>query len=170
MLSWSHLHSIQSSIHITDQSRLHKHLGEGSPLYSLYRYVPRQRVLFFKLFWSEIWYQFQPFWSEKGQCLCTLVLNWVCFLEELATSSSFGDENFCVFFIHMYSLLPERYFWSSQTRVLNQFRPSPFFPFSIAGNAFPDIGSVRSKKKKPKKKNHIDKKSRHRGPWYPRMT
>ena len=34
---------------------------------------------------------FQPFWSEMGYGLCTLVLNWVCFFEE-ATSSSFGDK------------------------------------------------------------------------------
>ena len=34
----------------------------------------RQRVCFF-----------QPFWSVIGYGLCTLVLNWVCFLEELAT-------------------------------------------------------------------------------------
>ena len=53
----------------------------GSPLYRLYGYVRRQRVCFF-----------QPFWSEIGYGLCTLVLNWVCFLEELATSSSFGDK------------------------------------------------------------------------------
>ena len=48
--------------------------------------------VFFQLFWSEIGYQFRPFWSEKGYGLCTLVLNWVCFLEELATSSSFGNK------------------------------------------------------------------------------
>ena len=30
----------------------------GSPLYRLYRYVPRQRICFFKPFWSEIGYQF----------------------------------------------------------------------------------------------------------------
>ena len=35
---------------------------------------------------------FQPFWAEIGYGLCTLVLNWVCFLEELATSSSFGNK------------------------------------------------------------------------------
>ena len=35
---------------------------------------------------------FQPFWSEIGYGLCTLVLSWVCYLEELATSSSFGDK------------------------------------------------------------------------------
>ena len=34
---------------------------------------------------------FRPFWSEIGYGLCTLVLNWVCLLEELATSSSFDD-------------------------------------------------------------------------------
>ena len=65
--------------------------GRGSPLYRLYSYVPRQKV-FFKLFWFEIGYQFRPFWSETGYGLCLLVLNWVCFLKELATSSSFGDE------------------------------------------------------------------------------
>ena len=27
-------------------------------------------------------YQFEPFWPEIGYGLCTLVLNWVCFLEE----------------------------------------------------------------------------------------
>ena len=30
--------------------------------------------------------------SEIGYRLCTLVLDWVCVLEELATSSSFGDK------------------------------------------------------------------------------
>ena len=44
--------------------------------------------MFFKPFWSEIGYQFRPFGSEIGYGLCTLVLNWVCFLEELATCSS----------------------------------------------------------------------------------
>ena len=46
----------------------------------------------FQPFWSEIGYQFRPFWPEIGYGLCTLVLNWVCFLEELATSSSFGNK------------------------------------------------------------------------------
>ena len=46
----------------------------------------------FQPFWSEKGYQSRPFWSEIGYGLCTLVLNWVCFLEELATSSSFGDK------------------------------------------------------------------------------
>ena len=32
----------------------------------------------------------RPFWSETGYGLFPLVLNWVRFLEELATSSSFG--------------------------------------------------------------------------------
>ena len=41
---------------------------------------------------SEIGHQCRPFWSEIGYGLCTLVLNWVCFLEELATYSSFGDK------------------------------------------------------------------------------
>ena len=35
---------------------------------------------------------FQSFWSEIVYGLCTLVLSWVCYLEELATSSSFGDK------------------------------------------------------------------------------
>ena len=48
--------------------------------------------MFFLPFWSEIGYQFRPFWSEIGYGLCTLVLNWVVFLEELVTSSSFGDK------------------------------------------------------------------------------
>ena len=43
-------------------------------------------------FWFEIGYQFRPFQSETGYGLCLLVLNWVCFLEELVTSSSFGDK------------------------------------------------------------------------------
>ena len=34
----------------------------------------------------------RPFWSERGYGFCPLVLNWVCFLEELATSSSFIDK------------------------------------------------------------------------------
>ena len=46
----------------------------------------------FYSFWSEKGYQSRPFWSEIGYGLCTLVLNWICFLEELATSSSFGDK------------------------------------------------------------------------------
>ena len=41
---------------------------------------------------GNVWSEFRPFWSEIGYGLCTLVLNWVCFLEELATSSSFGDK------------------------------------------------------------------------------
>ena len=65
---------------------------EGIPLYWLYRYVPAKRFFFLKPFWFEIGYQFRPFWSETGYGLCLLVLNWVCFLEELATSSSFGDK------------------------------------------------------------------------------
>ena len=51
-------------------------------------------MFFFQPFWSEIGYQFRPFWPEIGYGLCTLVLNWVCFLEELATSSLFGDKTF----------------------------------------------------------------------------
>ena len=51
---------------------------------------------FFQPFWFEMGHQFRPFWSETGYGLCLLVLNWVCllvcFLEELATSSSFGDK------------------------------------------------------------------------------
>ena len=43
-------------------------------------------------FWSEIGYQFRPFWPEIGYGLCTLVVNWICFWEELATSSSLGDK------------------------------------------------------------------------------
>ena len=46
----------------------------------------------FQPFWSEKRYQSRPVWSEIGHGLCTLVLNWICFLEELATSSSFGDK------------------------------------------------------------------------------
>ena len=46
----------------------------------------------FQPFWSEIGYKFRPFWSEIGCGLCTLDLNWICFLEELAGSSSFGDK------------------------------------------------------------------------------
>ena len=69
--------------------------GGGSPLHRLYRYVPRQRVCFFffaVLVWN-IGYQFRPsFWSEIGYGLCNLVLNWVCFLEQLATSLSLGDK------------------------------------------------------------------------------
>ena len=40
----------------------------------------------FQPFWSEKGYQVRPFWSERGYGLWNLVLNWVCFLEELATS------------------------------------------------------------------------------------
>ena len=46
----------------------------------------------FQPFWSETGYQFRPFWYEIGCGLCTLDLNWICFLEELAGSSSFGDK------------------------------------------------------------------------------
>ena len=49
------------------------------------------------MFWSEIGDQFRPFWSEIGYGLCTLVLNWVRFLEELATSSSFGNESISLY-------------------------------------------------------------------------
>ena len=48
--------------------------------------------VFFQPFWSEIGYQLLPLWSEIGYGLCTLVLNWVFFLAQLATSSSFGDK------------------------------------------------------------------------------
>ena len=54
------------------------------------------RVCFFLPFWSEIGYQFRPFWSEIGYGLCTLVLNWVCFLEE--ATSSFSDKT--TYFVH----------------------------------------------------------------------
>ena len=43
----------------------------------------RQRVWFF----SRFGINFDHFWSGIGYDLCTLVLNWVCFLEE-ATSPS----------------------------------------------------------------------------------
>ena len=46
----------------------------------------------FQPFWSEKGYQVRPFWSEREYGLLNLVLNWVCFLEELATSWSFGDK------------------------------------------------------------------------------
>ena len=49
-------------------------------------------MFFFSCFGSGIGYQFRPFWSEIWYGLCTLVWNWVCFLEELATSSSFGNK------------------------------------------------------------------------------
>ena len=68
----------------------------GNPLHRIYGYVWRQRVRFFQPSWSEIGYQFQPFRSEMGYGWCTLVLNWVCFLEELAASSSFGDKTILV--------------------------------------------------------------------------
>ena len=48
-------------------------------------------VWFFSRF-GLLGYQFRPFWPEIGYGLCTLVLNWARFLEELATSSSFGDK------------------------------------------------------------------------------
>ena len=52
--------------------------------------------VFFLAVWSEIGYQFRPVWSEIGYGLCTLVLNWVCSLEE-ATSSSFSDNTIAMF-------------------------------------------------------------------------
>ena len=69
--------------------------GRGTPLHRLYRYVQRQRV-WFLAFLVDVGYQFRPFWSEIGFGLCTLVLNWVCFLEE-TTSSSFGDRTISLF-------------------------------------------------------------------------
>ena len=54
----------------------------------------KEYVFFFfaVLVWN-IGYQFRPsFWSEIGYGLCNLVLNWVCFLEQLATSLSLGDK------------------------------------------------------------------------------
>ena len=86
-----------------NQSRLRKQRDSKSPT----RFSPRWVVpyigyigmcrakgyAFFSCFGrSEIGHQCRPFWSEIGYGLCTLVLNWVCFLEELATSSSFGDK------------------------------------------------------------------------------
>ena len=44
--------------------------------------------------WDRV--SFWPFWSEIGYGLCTLVLNWVCFLEE-PTSLSLGDKT--IFFL-----------------------------------------------------------------------
>ena len=89
MISFVSLACVSSETH--DQQRVFRPRG-ASPLFKLYRYVPRQRVCFFQSFWSEIGYQFRPFWSEIGYGLCTLVLNWVFLLEELANSSSFGDK------------------------------------------------------------------------------
>ena len=37
-------------------------------------------------------YVFFSRFGLKEAMVCTLVLNWVCFLEELATSSPFGDK------------------------------------------------------------------------------
>ena len=74
--------------------------GEGIPSHRLYKYVQRSAkghgFFVFLHFWFDIGYQFRPFWSEIGFGLCTLVLNWVCFLEE-ATSSSFGDRTISLF-------------------------------------------------------------------------
>ena len=50
--------------------------------------------MFFYPFWSEIGYQFWPFWAEIEYGLDTLVLNWVCFLEEAI--SSFGDKTISI--------------------------------------------------------------------------
>ena len=49
-------------------------------------------VLLAVLVWNRVSISTILIWSEIGYGLCTLVLNWVCFLEELATSSSFGDK------------------------------------------------------------------------------
>ena len=50
------------------------------------RYVPRQRYGFLAvLVWNRVWFVHSSY---------DLVLNWVCFLEDLATSSSFGDKTF----------------------------------------------------------------------------
>ena len=45
----------------------------------------------FQPFWFEIGYQFRPFWSEVWFVYSSLELG-MFFLEELATSSSFGDK------------------------------------------------------------------------------
>ena len=66
--------------------------SETHNLQRVFRPGAAPKGMVFQPFWSEIGYQFRPFWSETGYGLCTLVLNWVCFLEELATSSSFGDK------------------------------------------------------------------------------
>ena len=67
--------------------------GEGvSPSYRLHRYVRAKGYGFLAVLVSEIGYQFRPSCSEIGYGLCTLVFNWEVFLEELATSSSFGDK------------------------------------------------------------------------------
>ena len=63
--------------------------GGGSPLYSLYGYVRCQRVWFSA---ALVWNRVSSIKSEIGCGLCTLHLNWLCFLEELATSSSFCDK------------------------------------------------------------------------------
>ena len=63
----------------------------------------------FQPFWSEIGYhQFRPFWSEIGYGLCTLVLNWVCLLEAVATTSSFGDKTIYIFPFNVYANYPVR--------------------------------------------------------------
>ena len=49
-------------------------------------------------------------------------------------------------------------------------RPSPFFYFRLASNAFPDTGSVSQiEKKQQQQQKKIHNKSRNRRPWYPRM-
>ena len=66
--------------------------GRGVVPYIVYMGMCGAKGYGFQPFWPEIGYQFRPFWSKIGCGLCTLVLNWTCFLEDIATSSSFGDK------------------------------------------------------------------------------
>ena len=66
--------------------------GGGVVPYIVYMGMCGAKGYGFQPFWPEIGYQFRPFWPEIGYGLCTLVLNWICFWEELATSSSLGDK------------------------------------------------------------------------------
>ena len=74
-----------------DKYNKHKILSEGgTPLNRLYRYVCAKGYGFLAvLVWNRV--SNSTIWSEIGYGLCSVVLNWVCFLEE-ATSLSLGDK------------------------------------------------------------------------------
>ena len=56
--------------------------GARTPLYGLCKYVQPQRVWFFSRFGHKYRIDFGHFGSQIGYGFCTLVLNWVSFLEE----------------------------------------------------------------------------------------
>ena len=61
-------------------------------------------MFFFSLFGLLIGDQFRPFWSELGYGLCSSLELGMVFLEELATSLSFGEETISLL---MFTQLPD---------------------------------------------------------------